>query len=108
MLTFTVSWIGQCGAYLHGISRRYPAPTVLLNVQIGVLLKVVCLLMYFFLRKNDSIYFTVITLDRFLSINFPFKVRRLDMTRTRRLMALGWLLAGFLSALPLTYIPYFQ
>ncbi|KAG8291160.1 hypothetical protein J6590_067597 [Homalodisca vitripennis] len=51
---------------------------------------------------------TVITLDRFLVIIFPFRVRRLEMARTRRLMALGWLLAALLSALPLIHIPYFH
>ncbi|KAG8270245.1 hypothetical protein J6590_089721 [Homalodisca vitripennis] len=51
---------------------------------------------------------TVITLDRFLVIIFPFRVRRLEMTRTKRLMLLGWLLAALLSALPLMHINYFQ
>ncbi|XP_054275996.1 G-protein coupled receptor GRL101-like [Macrosteles quadrilineatus] len=51
---------------------------------------------------------TVITLDRFLVIIFPFRVRRLEMARTRRLMALGWSMAAVLSALPLSHIPYFH
>ncbi|KAG8275822.1 hypothetical protein J6590_078377 [Homalodisca vitripennis] len=51
---------------------------------------------------------TVITLDRFLVIIFPFRVRRLEMTRTKRLMLLGWLLAALLSALPLMHINYFH
>ncbi|RZF48230.1 hypothetical protein LSTR_LSTR006197 [Laodelphax striatellus] len=51
---------------------------------------------------------TVITLDRFLGIIFPFRVRRLEMARTRQLMALGWLLAGILSALPLSRFSYFH
>ncbi|PSN54121.1 G-protein coupled receptor [Blattella germanica] len=51
---------------------------------------------------------TVITLDRFLVIIFPFKVRRLEMPKTRLLMALGWLGAGILSGLPLLRIDYFR
>uniref|UniRef100_A0A1B6CIZ0 G-protein coupled receptors family 1 profile domain-containing protein n=1 Tax=Clastoptera arizonana TaxID=38151 RepID=A0A1B6CIZ0_9HEMI len=51
---------------------------------------------------------TVITLDRFLAIIFPFRVRRLEMVHTRRLMALGWILAAVLSALPLSHIQYFH
>ncbi|XP_075225702.1 G-protein coupled receptor GRL101-like [Lycorma delicatula] len=51
---------------------------------------------------------TVITLDRFLGIIFPFRVRRLKMARTRQLMAFGWLLSGTLSALPLSHFQYFH
>ncbi|XP_021913188.1 G-protein coupled receptor GRL101-like isoform X3 [Zootermopsis nevadensis] len=51
---------------------------------------------------------TVITLDRFLVIIFPFRVRRLEMPKTRLLMALGWLAAAILSGLPLLHIDYFQ
>ncbi|KAL1129017.1 hypothetical protein AAG570_013549, partial [Ranatra chinensis] len=51
---------------------------------------------------------TVITLDRFLVIIFPFRVRRLEMTRTRLLMALGWIFAAALSAIPLVHIEYFR
>ncbi|KAI5737359.1 hypothetical protein M8J76_012726 [Diaphorina citri] len=51
---------------------------------------------------------TVITLDRFLAIIFPFRVRRLEMTRTKTLMAGGWTLAGLISALPLLKIDYFR
>ncbi|XP_054287208.1 G-protein coupled receptor GRL101-like [Macrosteles quadrilineatus] len=51
---------------------------------------------------------TVITLDRFLVIIFPFRVRRLEMARTRRLMVFGWALAGLLSALPLAHLEYFH
>jgi hypothetical protein len=50
----------------------------------------------------------VITLDRFLVIIFPFRVRRLEMPKTRLLMALGWLGAAILSGLPLLHIDYFQ
>ncbi|KAJ4443998.1 hypothetical protein ANN_05787 [Periplaneta americana] len=56
-----------------------------------------------------SVYtLTVITLDRFLVIIFPFRVRRLEMPKTRLLMALGWLGAAFLSGLPLLQIDYFR
>ncbi|XP_073968909.1 G-protein coupled receptor GRL101-like isoform X2 [Rhodnius prolixus] len=51
---------------------------------------------------------TVITLDRFLVIIFPFRVRRLEMTRTRRLMAFGWIVAISISAVPLIHIDYFK
>lgn len=50
----------------------------------------------------------VITLDRFLVIIFPFRVRRLEMPKTRLLMALGWLGAAILSGLPLLRIDYFR
>jgi hypothetical protein len=50
----------------------------------------------------------VITLDRFLVIIFPFRVRRLERARTRRLMVFGWGLAALLSALPLAHLEYFQ
>ncbi|XP_071443294.1 G-protein coupled receptor GRL101-like [Hetaerina americana] len=56
-----------------------------------------------------SVYtLTVITLDRFLVIIFPFRVRRLEMPKTRLIMAGGWLGAAFLSGLPLMQIQYFQ
>nr|CAD7432227.1 unnamed protein product [Timema monikensis] len=51
---------------------------------------------------------TVITLDRFLVIIFPFRVRRLEMSKTRLLMAGGWVVAGVLSGLPLVNIEYFR
>nr|CAD7601553.1 unnamed protein product [Timema genevievae] len=51
---------------------------------------------------------TVITLDRFLVIIFPFRVRRLEMSKTRLLMAGGWVVAGVLSGLPLINIEYFR
>ncbi|XP_046393061.1 G-protein coupled receptor GRL101-like isoform X2 [Ischnura elegans] len=56
-----------------------------------------------------SVYtLTVITLDRFLVIIFPFRVRRLEMPKTRLIMAGGWIGAAFLSGLPLMQIQYFQ
>ncbi|XP_063241566.1 G-protein coupled receptor GRL101-like [Bacillus rossius redtenbacheri] len=51
---------------------------------------------------------TVITLDRFLVIIFPFRVQRLEMAKTRLLMAGGWLVAALLSGLPLLGIEYFR
>ncbi|KAG8223475.1 hypothetical protein J437_LFUL001969 [Ladona fulva] len=51
---------------------------------------------------------TVITLDRFLVIIFPFRVRRLEMPKTRLIMAGGWIGAAFLSGLPLMQIDYFR
>ncbi|XP_046988472.1 G-protein coupled receptor GRL101-like [Schistocerca americana] len=56
-----------------------------------------------------SVYtLTVITLDRFLVIIFPFRIRRLEMSKTRMLMAAGWAVAAFLSGLPLFRIDYFR
>jgi leucine-rich repeat-containing G protein-coupled receptor 8 len=61
------------------------------------------------LTSTCVLYFAaVITLDRFLVIIFPFRVRRLEMPKTRLLMALGWLGAAILSGLPLLHIDYFQ
>ncbi|XP_026810792.1 G-protein coupled receptor GRL101-like isoform X1 [Rhopalosiphum maidis] len=51
---------------------------------------------------------TVITLERLLAIIFPFKVRRLEMDFTRILMAVCWLLAIIISAIPLFNIHYFR
>ncbi|XP_076044816.1 G-protein coupled receptor GRL101-like [Oratosquilla oratoria] len=51
---------------------------------------------------------TVITLDRFTAIMFPFRVKRLNMARTKLVMAGVWLLVGLLAALPLTNIHYFR
>nr|XP_024218051.1 G-protein coupled receptor GRL101-like [Halyomorpha halys] len=51
---------------------------------------------------------TVITLDRFLVIIFPFRVRRLEMNRTKQLMAFGWIIAIAISAVPLLQIDYFK
>ncbi|XP_068081726.1 G-protein coupled receptor GRL101-like [Anabrus simplex] len=51
---------------------------------------------------------TVITLDRLLVIIFPFRIRRLDMTSTRILMAGGWVGSAVLSGLPLARINYFR
>nr|CAD7402879.1 unnamed protein product [Timema poppensis] len=53
-------------------------------------------------------YNAMITLDRFLVIIFPFRVRRLEMSKTRLLMAGGWVVAGVLSGLPLINIEYFS
>nr|CAD7439936.1 unnamed protein product [Timema bartmani] len=53
-------------------------------------------------------YIAMITLDRFLVIIFPFRVRRLEMSKTRLLMAGGWVVAGVLSGLPLINIEYFR
>lgn len=61
-----------------------------------------------YVKQKCFVWPLVITLDRFLVIIFPFRVRRLEMARTRRLMAFGWTLAALLSALPLTQIQYFQ
>uniref|UniRef100_A0A8D8WWW8 G-protein coupled receptor GRL101 n=2 Tax=Cacopsylla melanoneura TaxID=428564 RepID=A0A8D8WWW8_9HEMI len=61
-----------------------------------------------FSSELSVITLTVITLDRFLAIIFPFRVRRLEMTRTKTLMAGGWTLAGIISALPLLRIDYFR
>ncbi|XP_049852318.1 G-protein coupled receptor GRL101-like [Schistocerca gregaria] len=56
-----------------------------------------------------SVYtLTVIALDRFLVILFPFHVRTMKMTKTRILIAGGWLGAAFLSGLPFIHISYFK
>ncbi|XKL63724.1 hypothetical protein PGB90_006088 [Kerria lacca] len=53
---------------------------------------------------------TVITLDRFLVIIFPFRTHRLEMRRTRFLMMAGWVLAAIISIVPLPFlnITYFH
>ncbi|XP_065211228.1 G-protein coupled receptor GRL101-like [Planococcus citri] len=53
---------------------------------------------------------TVITLDRFLVIIFPFRTHRLEINRTRFLMTLGWVLAALISIIPLPFlrIEYFH
>ncbi|KAK2165775.1 hypothetical protein LSH36_45g04017 [Paralvinella palmiformis] len=51
---------------------------------------------------------TVITVDRFFSIIFPFRVKRLSMRDARFVMALLWMLVFGMSAIPLTKVPYFQ
>ncbi|KAK7591075.1 hypothetical protein V9T40_002688 [Parthenolecanium corni] len=47
---------------------------------------------------------TVITLDRFLVIIFPFRTHRLEMNRTRFLMSIGWVLAALISVVPLPFL----
>ncbi|XP_068233656.1 G-protein coupled receptor GRL101-like [Palaemon carinicauda] len=51
---------------------------------------------------------TVITLERFLVIIFPFRLTRLDMRWTRRIMACVWVSVGILAALPLLNLQYFK
>ncbi|KAL0278339.1 UNVERIFIED_CONTAM: hypothetical protein PYX00_000182 [Menopon gallinae] len=51
---------------------------------------------------------TVITLDRFLVIIFPFKLSRLEMNQTRWVMLAVWIFALVLSGLPLLYKEYFK
>jgi leucine-rich repeat-containing G protein-coupled receptor 8 len=49
----------------------------------------------------------VITIDRFLSIIFPFRVKRLDGRDARIVMGVLWLVVAFLAVLPLCEIEYF-
>ncbi|XP_077864669.1 LOW QUALITY PROTEIN: uncharacterized protein LOC102803184 [Saccoglossus kowalevskii] len=51
---------------------------------------------------------TVITVDRFCCIVFPFKFRRLKAKTAIRVISCGWILVAMLSLLPLSGIPYFQ
>ncbi len=51
---------------------------------------------------------TVITIDRFLSIKFPFKIKRLGMKEALVAMVTLWLVVLLLAALPLFPIPYFE
>ncbi|XP_043203407.1 G-protein coupled receptor GRL101-like [Amphibalanus amphitrite] len=51
---------------------------------------------------------TVITLDRFLVIIFPFHLDRLEMSRTRLIMATGWTAVALLAASPLMPLSYFS
>ncbi|XP_045121352.1 LOW QUALITY PROTEIN: G-protein coupled receptor GRL101-like [Portunus trituberculatus] len=51
---------------------------------------------------------TVITLERFLVIMFPFRVPRLTMGWTRAIMGGVWACVGLLSALPLAPLTYFK
>ena len=51
---------------------------------------------------------TVITLDRFVTIIFPFQFHRLEMSGARLVMAAMWGLSGFVSVIPLCGIPYFM
>ena len=51
---------------------------------------------------------TVITLDRFNSIIFPFRIKRLGMRGVRIVMATVWALVFAIAVLPLTRIDYFD
>ena len=51
---------------------------------------------------------TVITGDRFFSIIFPFRVRRLSLREARIVMASLWTLVFGMAALPLARVPYFE
>lgn len=51
---------------------------------------------------------TVITIDRFIAIKFPFRVKRMGMREVRIVMAVLWLVVGALGAVPLLNIPYFH
>ncbi|GLH06169.1 RYamide receptor [Gryllus bimaculatus] len=59
-------------------------------------------------RSSELCSLAVITLDRFLVIIFPFRVRRLEMPKTRLVMAAGWFGAALLSGLPLLQFDYFR
>ncbi|XP_037074744.1 G-protein coupled receptor GRL101-like [Pollicipes pollicipes] len=51
---------------------------------------------------------TVITLDRFLVIIFPFHLDRLEMSRTRAIMLVGWTGVTLLAATPFLPLDYFS
>jgi hypothetical protein len=51
---------------------------------------------------------TVITIDRFVSIIFPFRLKRLSMRDARIVMATLWGMVFALAAIPLMDIPYFE
>ncbi|XP_068222848.1 G-protein coupled receptor GRL101-like [Palaemon carinicauda] len=51
---------------------------------------------------------TVITLERFVVIMFPFRVSRLSMSWTKVIMGGVWVCVGLLAALPLVDIHYFR
>ena len=51
---------------------------------------------------------TVITIDRFISIIFPFRMKRLGMRDARIVMATMWGVVFALAAVPLMDIPYFE
>ncbi|XP_070573185.1 uncharacterized protein [Ptychodera flava] len=51
---------------------------------------------------------TVITIDRFCCIVFPFKFRRLRLETALQIIACGWIFVGILSFIPLVGIPYFH
>ena len=50
---------------------------------------------------------TVITIDRGISIIFPFKMKRMSMRDARTVMVFLWALVFALAAVPLIEIPYF-
>nr|XP_006817056.1 PREDICTED: uncharacterized protein LOC102804127 [Saccoglossus kowalevskii] len=50
---------------------------------------------------------TFITFDRFMSIVFPFRFRRISFQKAAVVMATAWLVVVILSCLPLTGIEYF-
>ena len=51
---------------------------------------------------------TVITVDRFVAIIFPFRFKRLDMRDAGIVMASMWILVILLAVIPLTDIDYFR
>ena len=51
---------------------------------------------------------TVITIDRFVSIIFPFRFHRLGMRQARVVMAVVWIIVCIFGALPLTGLTYFD
>ena len=51
---------------------------------------------------------TVITLDRFVSIIFPFKLSRLSVNQAYIVMGVVWAVVVMLGALPLTPMDYFE
>lgn len=51
---------------------------------------------------------TVITVDRFVAIIFPFTFKRLDMRDARVLMVFMWALVALLAVIPLFDIDYFD
>ena len=59
-------------------------------------------------RRVRPVSSAVITLDRFLVIIFPFHLDRLQMSRTRLIIAAGWLVVALLAASPLMPLPYFR
>lgn len=50
---------------------------------------------------------TVITLDRFITITFPFSIKRLTLNNTRLVMITVWLFCFMIAGLPLIKIDYF-
>uniref|UniRef100_T1IT58 G-protein coupled receptors family 1 profile domain-containing protein n=1 Tax=Strigamia maritima TaxID=126957 RepID=T1IT58_STRMM len=60
------------------------------------------------LTAATTIVFLVITLDRFVGIAFPFRMKRLKMHHTRVVMTVLWLIVTFLAGLPLANLEYFN